>query len=129
MAKLMQYAPLAARLLLGAVFTVFGLNGFFQFLPMPPMEGPPMEFMGALGAAGYFFPLLKATEVTVGLALLSGFFVPLALTVLAPITINIFAFHAFLAPSGLPMAIAIVVLQIFLAWSKRDAYRAVLSAK
>jgi len=125
----MKYAPLGARLILGLNFTVFGLNGFFQFIPMPPMEGPPADFMGALGATGYFFPLLKTTETTVGLALLSGFFVPLALVVLAPITINILAFHTFLAPDGLPLAIAIVTLQIFLASSNRGSYRSVLAMR
>ncbi len=69
----------AARILLGLIFFVFGLNGFFHFLPQPPMSGPPADFAGALVATGYMFPLLKGTEVLAyGVLLLSGRLVPLA---------------------------------------------------
>ena len=78
-------AKTAARLALGAIFTVFGLNGFLHFIPAPPPSGLAAVFVGGLGASGYFFPLLKGTAVAVGLLLLSNRFVPLALTVLAPI--------------------------------------------
>jgi uncharacterized membrane protein YphA (DoxX/SURF4 family) len=120
---------LGARVLLGLIFLVFGLNGFLHFLPQPPMSGPPAEFAGALMATGYMFPLLKGTEVICGALLLAGRFVPLALTVLAPIIVNIVAFHAFLAPSGLPLALVVVALELFLAWSYRSAYRALLRAR
>jgi hypothetical protein len=116
----------ASRILLGLIFTVFGLNGFFHFLPQPPMSGPPAAFAGALFASGYFFPLLKGTEVISGALLLSGRLVPLALTVLAPVIVNIVAFHAFLAPSGLALPIVVVALEVFLAWSYRGAFRSVL---
>lgn len=122
-------APLIGRSLLGLVFLVFGLNGFLGFLQMPPPEGVALTFMGGLGASGYFFPLLKGTEVLVGLALLLGRFVPLALTVLAPITLNILAFHLFLAPDGLWKALVLVALQVGLAWSYRDAFRALLAPR
>ena len=78
--------------------------------------------MGALAASGYFFPLLKATEVIAGLLLLSGQRVPLALTVLAPVVVNISAFHLFLAPEGLGMAAVLVALEIYLAWTQRAAF-------
>src|SRR5579859_6712758 len=117
---------LAARMLLGLIFFVFGLNGFFHFLPQPPMSGPPADFVGALLATGYFFPLLKGTEVITGALLLSGRLVPLALTVLAPVVVNIVAFHLFLAPSGLPLPLVIVALGVFLAWSYRSAFSGVL---
>src|SRR5882724_10420567 len=90
--------PTVVRAFLGIVFFVFGLNGFLHFIPQPPMSGPPANFAGALFAAGYFFPLLKGTEVLSSLLLLSNRYVPLALAVLAPVLINIVAFHAFLAP-------------------------------
>jgi len=121
--------PVVSRVLLGLVFFVFGLNGFFHFIPQPPPTGPALGFLGGLMAAGYFFPLLKATEVLAGAALLSNRFVPLALTVLAPIVVNIFAFHAALAPSGLPVAILVLALESYLAWSYRAVYRPMLSAK
>ncbi len=125
----MKYATLTVRILLGLIFTIFGLNGFFQFLPMPPLPEESMKFMGGLMAAPYFFPVLKTTEVVSGLLLLSGLYVPLALTVLAPIVLNIFLFHLFLAPGGLPLAILLVVLELSGAYLYRDRFRGVLSMK
>jgi uncharacterized membrane protein YphA (DoxX/SURF4 family) len=125
--SILNKAPFVARLLLGVPFVVFGLNGFLQFIPMPPPEGAAATFMGGLAASGYFFPLLKGTEIIAGLMLLSGRFVPLALTVLAPILIHIVAFHAFVVGSGLVMPVGLAALGVYLAWSYRDAYRSVLN--
>jgi uncharacterized membrane protein YphA (DoxX/SURF4 family) len=119
----------AARILLGLIFFVFGLNGFFHFLPQPPMSGPPAEFAGALLATGYMFPLIKGTEVIVGVLLLSGKLVPLALTVLAPVVVNIVAFHLFLAPSGIPLAVVVLALELYLAWTYRASFRPMLAAR
>jgi uncharacterized membrane protein YphA (DoxX/SURF4 family) len=119
----------AARILLGLVFAVFGLNGFLHFLPQQPMSGPPADFAMALLATGYMFPLIKGTEVIAGALLLSGRLVPLALTLLAPVIVNIVAFHTFLAPSGLPLPILVVALEVFLAWSYRSAFRSVLRVR
>jgi hypothetical protein len=122
-------AKTAARLLLGAIFTVFGLNGFLHFLPMPAPTGLSAVFMGGLGATGYFFPLLKGTEVIAGLLLLGNRFVPLALTVLAPIVVNIVLFHAFLAPSGLALPLVIVALGVYLAYTERKVFAPLLQAR
>jgi hypothetical protein len=119
----------AARLALGAIFTVFGLNGFFHFLPQPPPSGLAAVFLGGLGASGYMFPLIKGTEVIAGLLLLSNRYVPLALTVLAPIVVNILAFHAFLAPGGLGLCIAITALGVYLATTERAAFAPLLRAR
>src|SRR6188768_3359686 len=93
MATLLDKLPSAARILLGLVFFVFGLNGFLHFLPQPPMSGPPADFIGALFVSGYMFPLIKGTEVIASILLLTNRFVPLALAVLAPVVVNIVAFH------------------------------------
>lgn len=120
--------PTAARLFLGLVFTIFGLNGFFQFLPMPEPPADAGAFLGALAATGYMFPLIKGTEVVAGLLLLSGRYVPLALTLLAPITVNILLFHVVLAPApGLPLAL--IAAQIFLAYVHRDSFTPMLKAR
>lgn len=119
--------PTVARSALGLAFTVFGLNGFLNFLPQPPMSGPPAEFIGALAASGYLFPLLKGTEVVAGLALLSNRFVPLALAVLAPVLVNIVAFHAFLA-GGVGLGVALTALELYLAYAYRDAFAPMLHA-
>jgi uncharacterized membrane protein YphA (DoxX/SURF4 family) len=119
----------AARILLGFIFVFFGLNGFLHFLPQPPMSGPPANFAMALIATGYMFPLIKGTEVIAGALLLSGRLVPLALTLLAPVIVNIVAFHAFLAPAGLGIPILVVALEVFLAWSYRSAFRPMLRVR
>jgi uncharacterized membrane protein YphA (DoxX/SURF4 family) len=128
MATILDRLPAVGRILLGLVFTVFGLNGFFHFIPQPPPPPAAAAFAGALFATGYFFPMLKSVEVAAGLLLLSGRFVPLALTVLAPIVVNIVFFHAFLAPAGIGLAVVLVVLEAALAWAYRDAFRGVLDA-
>jgi len=108
--------PLIARIVLGLMFFVFGLYGFFNQTPPPDLPEKLLAFSTGLQASGYFFPLLKGTEIICGLLLLIGAFVPLALIILAPIVLNILLVHIFLAPSGLPIAIVIAVLEIYLAF-------------
>lgn len=122
-------AKTAVRLALGAIFTVFGLNGFLHFIPAPAPSGLAAVFVGGLGASGYFFPLLKGTEVVAGLFLLSNRFVPLALTLLAPIVVNIVAFHAFLAPSGMVLPLLITALGLYLAYTERAVFAPILKAR
>ena len=124
----MQKAVLGARIVLGLIFTVFGLNGFFHFLPLPELSEEAGAFMGALAATGYMFPLIKLTEVVGGVMLLAGRFVPLGLTLLAPVVVNILLFHLVLDPAGMIMTVVLVVLQIFLAWAYRGSFTGVLSA-
>lgn len=120
---------LAARTVLGLGFLVFGANGFLHFLPQPPLSGPPAAFFGALFATGYMLPLIKGTELIVGAFLLSGRYVPLALTVLAPVMVNILAFHAFLAPAGLLVPLLFTALGVYLAYSYRGAFAPMLQAR
>ena len=121
--------PTVARVLMGVPFLVFGLNGFLHFLPTPPMPAAAGAFVGALAASGYLFPVLKIVEVTSALLLLSGRFVPLALTLLAPVLVNIVAFHAALAPAGLAIPLVLLAAEIYLAWVHRDAFAPLLRAK
>ena len=129
MHTIQRHLPTAARLFMGLVFTVFGLNFFLHFLPMPAPAPRAGAFFGALYASGYLLPLLKATEVAAGLLLLTGRFVPLALTLLAPIVVNILGFHLFLAPSGVPLPAALLAAELYLAWSYRDAFAPMLHAR
>jgi uncharacterized membrane protein YphA (DoxX/SURF4 family) len=119
----------AARIVLGLAFFVFGLNGFLHFIPQPPPEGTAAAYLGGLAASGYMFPFIKGTEVLVGIALLAGRYVPLALTVLAPITLNIVAFHAFLAPAGTALPLALLALHVFLAVRYRAVFAPMLAAR
>jgi len=126
----MRHLPTAARYLLGLVFFVFGLNFFLHFLPNPTMPPAAGAFAGAMGATGYLFLLVKITEVASGALLLANRFVPLALALLAPVIVNIFFFHAFLeGPATLPLPVILLALEIYLAYSYRDAYRPMLAAK
>ena len=126
-----RHAPTVARFVLGSLFFVFGLNGFLNFIP-PPTEPMP-EGAVSLGVAfmnsGYLMPFIKGSEVLGGLLLLCNRFVPLALVVLAPIVLNILAFHLFLLPSGTGLAVVILALELYLAWGYRRAYAPLLSAR
>lgn len=122
-------ALFGAQLLLGVLFVVFGLNGFLNFIPQPPPPEGAMGFLGGLASSGYFFPFLKGTEILVGLALLTGFFAPLALVVLAPITLNILLFHAILAPAGVGLAVLILVLHLAAAYRHKGVYAPLLKAR
>ncbi|MCM2279805.1 MAG: DoxX family membrane protein [Oligoflexia bacterium] len=124
-----QKAPLVARILLGLIFFVFGLNGFLQFLPMPKPADPAYQFFGAMMATGYFLPVLKATEVVCGALLLAGVYVPLALVILSPIVIQIVLFHAFLDPSGMGMNVLLVALMAYLGFAYRKSFAGILAAK
>jgi uncharacterized membrane protein YphA (DoxX/SURF4 family) len=119
--KLSSKLPTVARVLLGLVFVVFGLNGFLNFLPQPAPPTRALAFLGGLASTGYFFPLLKATEVLGGALLLAGF-VPIALTLLAPIIVNIVAFHTFLAPGNWPVVGLALASEIYLAVVHRAAF-------
>ncbi len=120
---------LVARLLLGLVFVVFGLNGFLHFIPMqPPPPGPAGQFMGALAASHYMVPVY-ALQVIGGLLLLLGRFVPLGLALLAPVVVNILLFHSLMEPKGLPIALFVLVLWIAAAWGVRSAFAGLLSAR
>jgi putative oxidoreductase len=110
----MKIASLIARLLLGLIFLVFGLNGFLHFIPMPPPTGAAGQFFAALIATPYWM-VIFAVQVIGGALLLVNRFVPLALVVLGAVIVNIVSFHIFMAPAGLPLAIVVAVLWIIVA--------------
>jgi uncharacterized membrane protein YphA (DoxX/SURF4 family) len=121
----MKYAIIIARVLLGLLFVFSGSNAFLHFIPMPPMQGLAGAFIGALINSGYIYPI-ALLQVVGGLLLLIGRFIPLGLTLLGPLMVNIMLFHVFLDPSGLPMGSVISVLALFLLWAHRDRFAALL---
>jgi putative oxidoreductase len=128
--KIKSISVIAARILLGLIYFVFGLNFFFHFIPSPPpLGGVADAFTGGLFQSGYFFPMLKTMEVLLGVFLLAGIFVPLSLVILMPISINILLFHVFLAPAGSAMGIVIVLIHLFVAWAYRDYYKPLFASK
>ncbi len=127
----MRYLPTVARILMGLGFFASGLAGLLNLMPKsstPPPEAV-MAFAGALMKTGYMFKLIKGTELAVGVLLLSNRFVPLALAVIAPVLVNIIAFHAFLFPAGIGPGAVLLVLELYLAWAYRDAFRPMLGAR
>ncbi|WP_413559567.1 DoxX family membrane protein [Bdellovibrio sp. HCB209] len=114
--------PLIARVLFGLVFFASGVASLLQqmnLLPPPPIDGmsPAMlTYFQGLMASVYFMPFLKITETICGLLIIMGWWVPLCLVILAPVVLNIFLVHAFLAPSGLPVALILGVLMIYLSF-------------
>ena len=116
----MKIATIIARGLLGLIFVVFGSNMFLHFIPMPPMTGEAGAFMGALFMSHYLY-VVGAVQVAGGLLLFTRY-VPLALTLLGPVIVNILSFHSFMAPSGLPLASVVAALALFLLWRHREHF-------
>ncbi|WP_437720624.1 DoxX family protein [Sorangium sp. So ce861] len=124
-----RHATTAARILLGLLFFVSGLNGFLKFIPMKPPPPAGGAFMGALVATGYMIPLIKGTELLAGVLLLGNRFVPLALTLLAPILVNIVAYHVVLTSDSYVLLAVLIGLELLLAWAYRESFRDVLAAR
>lgn len=129
----MRKAPLVARVLLGFVFFASGLAGLLNLAP-PPADLPEnlKTFMAGMMATKFLFPLVKGTEVVCGALLMSGYFVPLALVVLAPVLVNIVLTHAFMMPSGLGLPLFLSALEVYLAFFAspyRDAIRPLFRPK
>ena len=113
----MKVVTIIARILLGLAFVVFGLNGFLHFIPgpPPPPDSPAGQFFAAVTTSGFIKPIF-ALQFIGGLLVLLGIFVPLGLTILAPIIVNILLFHIFMAPGVNEMmpGIIVTVLEVFL---------------
>jgi putative oxidoreductase len=125
----MKIVSVIARYLLGLMFTVFGLNGFLNFIHQPPPPNPlALQFFVAISAS-HFAAFFFAVQLIGGLLLLSGFFVPLALTLLAAELYNILAFHLTLAPASIAPALAASVLWVLAFLQYRASFKNVLSAK
>jgi putative oxidoreductase len=124
----MKILTIIARVLLGLIFVFFGSNAFLHFLPMPPLPpGVTGEYLHAFFASGYV-NVIGGFQVIGGLFLLIGRFVPLGLTILGAIIVNIWAFHLLMAPevAGLVPAIVVTILELFLIWRYRDAFAGIV---
>jgi putative oxidoreductase len=114
---------------MGLLFLFASIVVLFNLFPKPELTGVTKTFNEGLESVGYFMPLLKITELVCGLAFVSGYFVPLATVLIAPIIINIFMFHLLIDRTGLPVAIFLVLANIFVAYYYGDAYKGLLKAK
>ena len=117
----MKITAMIARFLLGLIFLIFGLNGFFHFLSLPAPTGVAGQFIGALFVS-HFLIVIFVTQLIGAVLLLVNRYVPLALTLLAPIIVNILLIHILMLPSGLPLALVVTVLWIVVFLSVRSAF-------
>jgi len=125
----MKIATIIVRILLGLMFLVFGLNGFLNFIPAPKdIPADVMTVMGSLMKAGYM-DVVSGAEILVGVLLLLDRFVPLALALLAPIIVGILTYHIYMAPASIGPGIAVFIMEIFLAWAYRSAFRPMLKMR
>lgn len=107
----MKIAVLIARIIMGLIFVVFGLNGFLNFIKGPLPPGLAGQFIGALIQSHYVW-LVAGAQVIGGLLVLANRYVPLGLAILAPVIVNILAFHALMVPAGAQMAILVTICWI-----------------
>ena len=122
-----QKVIMGMRIILGLILLIFGLNKFLNFMPMPPLPEGAGNFMKALIDTGYMMPLIALVEIVSGILLLINKYVPVALLILAPLSVNIVAFHAMLAPSGIAPAALVAILNILLLLSNKDKFSSVLA--
>jgi len=123
----MKILFIVARFLLGLIFLVFGLNGLLHFIPMSLPEGVAGQFFGVLFTSHYLV-FVFLLQLIGGLLLLIGRYVPLALTLLAPVIVNILLFHLLMAPSGFGLALVVIVLWAVVAYQNRAAFRGLFEA-
>jgi putative oxidoreductase len=125
----MKITSIIARYLLGLIFTVLGLNGFLNFIHQPPPANPlTLQFLVSVSES-HFAAFFFAIQVLGGLLLLSGYFVPLALTVLAAELYNILAFHLTLAPASIAPALVACVLWVLVFLQYRENFKGIFRAK
>lgn len=125
----MKIATIVVRILMGLMFLFASIVVLFKLAPQPELKDGAKLFMEGIVASRYFMPLLKITELVCAIAFLSGRFVPLATVVIFPIVVNIVFYHAFLAPEGLPVAIPLLLGNLFLAYAYRKHYAALVAMK
>ena len=121
----MKITSTIARYLLGLIFLTFGLNGFLHFIPMPPPTGVAAQFFGALFVSR-FYVVIFLLQIVPAILLLANRYVPLALTILGPVIVNILCFHILMAPAGLPLAAVVTVLWFLTASNVRSAFAGIL---
>ena len=125
----MRMIAIVSRYLLGLIFTVFGLNGFLNFIHQPPPANPLANQFFVSVSESHFAAFFFAIQLLAGLLLLSGYFVPLALTLLAAELYNILAFHVTLAPESIAPALIASVLWVLVFLQFRESFNAIFSAK
>jgi putative oxidoreductase len=125
----MKIVTLIARILLGVTFLFFGLNGFLNFIPQQPMpDGLAKQFLVALVASHYVI-FVSGIQIVSGILFVINRYVPLALTLIGPVIVNILLFHAFMAPSMILPGILVTLFWFIVFWSVRSAFAGIFQPK
>lgn len=124
----MRIATIILRSLMGLLFLFASITYFFNLITPPPVAGAMKVFNDGLIASVYILPTVKVIELACGIAFLSGRFVTLASILISPIIVNIVLIHAFLDPKGLPIAIFLVLANLFVAYSNCQNYKPLFRA-
>lgn len=125
----MKIAAIVVRILMGLLFIFSSVTFLFKLYTPPEVTGPLKTFNDGMTASVYLLPTVKVVELICGIAFVSGLFVPLASVIIAPIIVNIFLVHIFIAPEGIPVGVILVAANSFLAYVNRESYKALFVMK
>jgi len=115
----MKTGALVARVFLGGMFVISGINGFFHFIPTT-------SFIATMVGAGDFFYVIKFFEIAIGAMILTGIYMPIALIMLIPISVDIFMFHMSRGMSGVPIAFMIIFAHFFMIYIHRERFETMM---
>ena len=116
-------------ILLGLILITFGLNKFYEFMPVMELSAPGLEFMGAFVKIGYGMAFVAIVEIITGILIATNKYRALALVILFPILLNALLFHMFLDPENSLPAVLVVLMNVFLMYSEREKYASLFQAK
>jgi len=126
----MKKATMVARILLGLIYLIFGLDYFLHFIPYEPHHtGRVAAFKEGLKGVGYFYPMLKSIQIAGGVSLLVNRYAPFFSVVLFPVSVNVFLYHTILVPSGWLMGVLLIVPNLFLGYAYRKYYQGMFIRK
>ncbi len=111
-----------ARIFLGLILLIFGLNFFLNFMSINLPPGEATDFMASLAKSEYFIPMLGSVQILLGICLIANLFVPLVLILLLPLNVNIFMFNIFMAPNNISISSVMIVSHIFLLYMYKENY-------
>jgi putative oxidoreductase len=124
----MKIATIIIRSLIGLLLLFASISFFFHLFPEPVLTGDMKTFNDGIKASGYLLPLIKTVELLCGIAYVTGKFNKIANIILMPLSVNIFFTHVCLAPEGIPLAVFLLVGNIFLIYTKWSSYKGLFTA-
>ncbi|MGB6688771.1 MAG: hypothetical protein WBE76_13115 [Terracidiphilus sp.] len=124
----MKIVVLIARILLGLVFLVFGANKIVPFIPASMPAGAAGQFIGAMVSTKYLV-FVGLCEASSGLLLLANRYVPLALTIVGPVIVNILLVGLLMSRPALPSGLVVTVLWFVVFWSVRPAFHGIFQQR